>query len=411
MNFMRLSIQYGGTKYDPSCRPARRWPVVLLALFLGWLSWPPGARAADAVSDAALLKLKRAVIANYAAVVSASYQDSLTTAKKLQGAINVLLARPSEKSLAAARQAWFSAHRTYSLTETCRFYNGPIDQVEALINSWPIDASYIDYVAGAPNAGIVNAVSNFPALSTNLLISLNEKDGKQNISTGFHAIEFLLWGQAPASGGAGDRSWRDYIVGAPNVARRREYLRIVTDLLIEHLQTVADAWASGDKNDYRAKFLAMAPDTALADILTGMGSLSGPELSGERLTIAYETKERDEQQDCFSDKTCADVVADAVGIQNVYLGHYTALSGRKVEGPGIRDLLARLNPDFAGKLTAQVETSVACARNIPPPFDQAILGTNKSPNRIAMKNAITALQTQSDMIAQAAKVLSIPLNL
>lgn len=366
---------------------------------------------ADTAGKAGIPELKRAVIANYATVVSASYQDSLGAAKKLRSAVDTLLAKASEESLCAARQAWLSAHQTYSLTETFRFYNGPIDQVEAMVNSWPIDASYIDYIADAPDAGIVNAVPNFPAISRDLLVSLNAKEGKQNISAGFHAIEFLLWGQPPEGRGAGNRSWRDYADDGKNAGRRREYLRLVTELLVEHSQTVADAWDSGKSDNFRAKFLAMDPDAALANVLMGMGALSGPELSGERLTTAYETKERGEQQSCFSNSTCDDLIANAIGIQNVFLGRYTTLGGQKIEGPSVFDLLRKVDSAFAEKMTAQVATCVAAVQGIPKPFDQAILGTNRSPNRIAMKKAITALQTQSTMVAQAAAVLSIKLKL
>jgi putative iron-regulated protein len=385
--------------------------LFLMLTVLTCLRIPLVAGSTDPVAKATIPELKRAVIANYATVVSAGYQDSLASAKALRGAVESLINKPSEETMAAARRAWLSAHHTYSLTETFRFYDGPIDQVEPLVNSWPIDASYIDSVADAPDAGIVNAVATYPAISRELVVSLNAKDGKQNISTGFHAIEFLLWGQPPEGRGAGIRSWREYSDGGKNFERRREYLRLVTDLVVAHLQTVANAWASGDSNNFRAEFLAMEPDTALAKILMGMGALSGPELSGERLTTAYETKERGEQQNCFSNSTCDDLIANAIGIQNVFLGCYTSLSGQKIAGPGVFSLLKQVDPVFAGKLSTQVSDAVSAVQKIPPPFDQAILGTNQSPNRIAMKNAITALQTQSNMIAQAAKVLSIRMNL
>jgi putative iron-regulated protein len=383
-------------------------PVLLLVEALIFSSV---ARSAEPVAGAEQLKLKQAVLANYAEIVSESYGDALATAKKLQSAVNVLLASPSAESLEAARQAWLSAHQTYSFTEAYRFYDGPIDQTEALVNSWPIDENYIDYIKDDPQAGIINDASNFPTLSRELIISLNEKEGKKNVSTGFHAIEFLLWGQPGGAGGAGDRSWRDYAEGAKNAERRRVYLRLVTDLLVEHLQTLASAWAAGDAHNYRAQFLALEPDAALANVLKGMGALSGPEMSGERLTSAYVTKEREEQQDCFSDSTCQDLINDAIGIQNVFLGHYTGLQGRRISGPGVVDLLMRLDPQFAGKLKAQMEASILSARNIPQPFDKAILGANTAPNRMAIKNAIVAFQTESDLIAQAAKVLSIRLNI
>lgn len=382
----------------------------------GWLlacAWlifaKPG--TSQPANDPDLSNLKRAVLTNYTVIVSAAYRDAVTTAQELQSAIETLLDAPSETSLGAARQAWLAAHQVYSLTEACRFYDGPIDQVEALVNSWPIDARYIDSVPDDPNSGIINDVAQHPILSRELVVALNEKDGKKNVSTGFHAIEFLLWGQPPSSGGPGLRSWRDFDFGAQNVERRRVYLSLITQLLVEHLQTVADAWAQNRKDNYRAQFLAQDSDTALANVLKGLGALSGPEVSGERLTSAYETKEREEQQDCFSDNSCADLVADALGIQNVFLGRYQRFDGCTIEGPAVVELIENADPAFANKLLTQIVTAVAAARAIPPPFDQAIVGTNISAGRLALKKAIVAFQTQSDLVAQAAKVLSLRLNI
>jgi putative iron-regulated protein len=344
-------------------------------------------------------------------VVLAMYQDSLTTAVKLDSAINLFLNAPSADSLAAARQAWLEARVPYSQTEVCRFYDGPIDQIETKVNSWPIDENYIDYVAGNPQAGIINDPAKFPLLSRELIISLNEKEGKKNISAGFHAVEFLLWGQGTGPTEPGNRPWSDYAQDAQNAPRRRQYLRIVSALLVEHLQSVVDAWSQGNARNYRQQFLALDTDAALSDILKGMGSLSGAELEGERLTVPYETKEKKEEQDCFSDNTRNDLIDDALGIQNIYLGQYLDINGRQLQGPGVRNLLTELDPAFSDKLTAQIETAVASVRAIPDSFGQAVQGADSSPGRTAVRKAMVALQTQSDMIAQAAKVLSVKLNL
>ena len=385
--------------------------VALPGWVLGGLLSLHTACGSDVASEPELLKLKRAVITNYAAVVSATYQDSLAAARNLKSAVKVLLNKPSEQALTAARAAWLAARVPYCQTEVCRFYDGPIDQVEGLINAWPVDENYIDYVADDPNAGVINAVSNFPALSRELILSLNEKEGKKNISTGFHAIEFLLWGQDLNPAGPGNRPWRDYTAGANHGDRRRQYLRIVTELLVEHLETVTAAWAPGNRPNYRAEFLALDSEVALANILKGMGALSGPELAGERMTVPYETKEQEDEHSCFSDNTRNDLIYDAIGIQNVYLGRYVQQSGRKVEGPGLRDLVMRLDPELASKLAAQIEMTVACTRSIPQPFDQAILGTSASPGRAAVKHAATSSQNQSELIAKAANALAIKLNL
>lgn len=364
-----------------------------------------------ASSGGELAELKRQVVSNYVALAFSVYQDSLFAAQKLDRAVNSMLANPSPESLAAARRAWVEARVPYSRSEVFRFYDGPIDQIETKVNSWPIDENYIDYVAGDPHAGIINDPAKFPALSRQLLVSLNEREGKKNISTGFHAVEFLLWGQGAGTTEPGNRPWSDYAKHGATADRRRQYLQIVSALLVEHLQSMADAWSAGKDHNYRQQLLALDSDAALANILKGMGSLSGPELSGERLTVAYETKEKKEEQDCFSDNTHNDLVDDALGIQKVYLGRYRDTAGREVRGPGIRELLSRLDPSFADKLTAQVELSVACARAIPDSFGQAVQGRDDSPGRTAVRNAMAAFQTQSDMIAQAAKVLSITLNL
>jgi putative iron-regulated protein len=177
------------------------------------------------------------------------------------------------------------------------------------------------------------------------------------------------------------------------------------------LKSVAAEWADGKSDNYRSRFVAMDPDFALANILKGMGALSGPEVAGERLTTPYETKAQEEEQDCFSDNTCNDLIDDARGLANVYFGRYESTGSKKIQGAGLHDLLMRVNPEFATKLSAQVETAVARAKEIPSPFDQAILGPNTAPGRIAIKKAIKAFQGESDLIAEAAAVLSIKLNL
>ena len=374
-----------------------------------WLSGT--VRGSDHSASDEVRERKRAVVANYAAVVDATYKDALAGARNLEAAVRAFLKQPSELSMKSARQAWLDARVPYLQSEAFRFYDGPIDQVEGFVNAWPLDENYVDYVQGNPRAGIINAVEQYPSISRELILSLNEKEGEKSISTGFHAIEFLLWGQDLNPDGPGNRSWRDYTDGAKNWERRRQYLQIAADLLVEHLQSVADSWVDGRKDNYRAQFQQLDPDTALARILKGIGALSGPELAGERMTVPYETKEQEDEHSCFSDNTVNAIIYDAIGIQNVYLGRYTARSGCKVQGPGLHDLLKRVDPSFAEKLAAQVETAVALARSIPPPFDQAILGNDTKPGRVAVKKSINAFQNQSDLIAQSATVLGIKLNL
>lgn len=384
--------------------------ALLLALCGACLTMPQLAGASDS-QESQLPTLKKAVVSNYAVIVLAATEDSLAGAKKLKGAVEKFLNSPSAQSLQDARAAWLAARIPYAQIEVCRFYDGPLDQVEGMVNSWPIDENYIDYTVGNAEAGLVNATSAYPAVSRELILSLNLKEGKKNVSTGFHAIEFLLWGQDLSVDGPGNRPWQDYLAATKNAERRRQYLRIVTDLLVEHLETVAAAWRNGDAHNYRSDFVAMDPDAALANIIKGAGVLSGREVSGERLTVPYETKAQEDEQDCFSDNTHNEFIYDAIGIQNVYFGRYMDCSGHKIEGPGLHELLKKVNPTFATELANRVDAAVAAAREIPKPFDQAILGADTKPARVAIKKAITAFQNESDGFARAAKELSIHLNL
>ncbi len=382
----------------------RRASVLLV---LAWFAAVPSASA----ESTDLLSLKQLVVGQYAMLAEATYEDALAGARRLAGSIDAFVEAPGADTLTRARQAWLEARVPYAQTEAFRFYDGPIDQVEGLINSWPIDENLIDYVDGEPNAGIINRPDLFPTISKALIVSLNEKGGEKNITAGFHGVEFLLWGQDLNDDGPGQRSHLDYVDGHhPYASRRRQYLQAAARLLVENLKTVAEEWAPGQAANYRARFLAMPPDEALTCILKGAGILSGAELAGERLTVPYETKEQEDEHSCFSDNTHRDIVFDVIGIQNVFLGRYVGSSGEHLEGKSLRDLLARVDPLLAATLERQMEASVAASKMVPAPFDRAIQGIDTAPGRVAVKRLISALRAQADSIAQAGAVLGLRLN-
>ena len=226
--------------------------------------------------------LKTQVISNYVAGVYATYVKSLNSAQEMDTAIDTFLNNPTPATLEAAKRAWLRARDDYGPTEVFRFYGGPIDNEEdgpeGLLNAWPLDEAYIDYVEGDPSAGIINKPDEFPTIDRDLIVSLNEEGGEANVSTGWHAIEFLLWGQDMNSIGPGSRPVEDYTTNM-NADRRSTYLAVTSDTLLEHLRDMVAAWAPGQAN-YRADFVAMPADEALANVITGAGALSKGELAG-----------------------------------------------------------------------------------------------------------------------------------
>jgi len=212
------------------------------------------------------------VIKTYADIAQAGYTDALVTAKTMKLAIDAFLAKPTNDNLIAARAAWIAARQPYMQTEAYRFGNSIVDDWEGKVNSWPLDEGLIDYVAGAYGSDspenelyaadvIANASLtiggkkiNTAKLTKELLSdTLQEAGGVEaNVATGYHAVEFLLWGQDlnGTGPGAGNRPATDFDAENctnKNCDRRAQYLRTVTDLLIDDLNWMAAQWAPDGK--------------------------------------------------------------------------------------------------------------------------------------------------------------------
>ncbi|MEZ5372713.1 MAG: imelysin family protein [Microthrixaceae bacterium] len=358
-------------------------------------------------------ELSAEVVEHYADGVYASYAASVDSATAMSEDIDAFLADPTEETLAAARQAWLDARPDYGVTEAFRFYGGPIDAEETgpegQINAWPMDESYVDYVEGDPDAGIIGNPEEYPSLDAESLAELNEAGGETNVSTGWHAIEFLLWGQDLAEDGPGERPASDFATTGDDAAehgdRRGEYLGSVTELLLSDLQGLADAWDPEADDNYRAQFLAKDSDEALTDIITGIGELSRGELAGERMSIAYTERSEEDEHSCFSDNTTEDIVANAQGIVNVVTGEYPG----GVSGPGVADLFASNDEAASGELVDAVNAGLAAAEAIPAPFDQHLQDgvSDDGEGRVAIKTTMDNLGAQTDLIVNQAAELGL----
>jgi putative iron-regulated protein len=323
-----------------------------------------------------------AVLDTYADIALAKYEDSLTTAQALQTAVDALIAAPSEQTLAAAREAWLAARVPYQQTEVYRFGNAAVDDWEGLVNAWPLDEGLIDYVAAdayfantdenplgavnviaTPQIDVAGMMLDASTITPALLADLHEADEVEaNVARGYHAIEFLLWGQDlnGTGPGAGDRPFTDYAQGDActngNCDRRAAYLQTATSLLIDDLQDMVTAW--GDGGDARAAI--MADETVgLSAMLTGLGSLSYGELAGERMRLGILLNDPEEEHDCFSDNTHNSHYYNGVGMKNVYTGSYTRIDGTVITGPSLSSLVAAADSAVDAELTGKLDTTLA----------------------------------------------------
>ena len=375
------------------------------------------------------------IVSTYIDIARASYGDSLTTARELDAAIDALLANPSAATLDAARTAWREARIPYQQTEAYRFGNAIVDEWEGRVNAWPLDEGLIDYVA--PSYGIesdnnyfytaniianplvdiggisVDAANITPQL---LAETLHEIDGVEaNVATGYHAIEFLLWGQDlnGTNPGAGNRPYTDYSLTQctnGNCERRREYLKAASTLLVADLEEMVQNWQpeGAATADLRAKGL----EGGLATILTGMGSLAYGELAGERIRLGLLLHDPEEEHDCFSDNTHWSHYYDAVGIGNVWRGEYTRVDGGTIEGPSLEDMIHVIEPALHAEMSARLEaTQLAMQAMIDQAeagntFDVLIANGNAEGEEI-INAAVSALMEQTSTLEKVIGVLQL----
>ena len=375
------------------------------------------ALAADAPAVSAVAK-------TYADIAEAGYTDSLIEARKLRAAVDTLIKSPTEENLVAARKAWIAARVPYMQTEAFRFGNKIVDDWEGRVNAWPLDEGLIDYVSQAyiDQAGSNNDLYNANVIAntsikiggetvdtskiTKELLSdkLREAGGvESNVSTGYHAIEFLLWGQDlnGTGPGAGKRPASDYDTKnctGGHCDRRGQYLEAVTDLLVDDLAYMAAQWGP----DGAARKAVMADDgrAALAALFKGLGSLSYGELAGERMKLGLLIHDPEEEQDCFSDNTHNAHYYDALGIKNVYLGSYKRIDGSVVSGPSASDLVRAKSPEADQRTRASIDETlkrmqaIVDRANGGEAYDQMIGEGNEAGNAL-VDQAIQALIAQS----------------
>ncbi len=367
-------------------------------------------------------------IDTYAKIAAANYNDAYVTAQEMQTEINAFVANPSTTTLESARSAWLHARDFYGQTEAFREANGPIDNddllaTEGQLNAWPLDEGHIDYVSGDRGAKLQKGLIGDPSfvITEENIIAKNEDGGEKNISTGWHAIEFLLWGQdlnydpetrtTTNFAAAGERPFTDYTT-EEHASRRKDYLITVTNILVKDLKDLNDTWATG--GNYRTTFESLDENVVLTNILNGIGFISNGEVALERLDPAIDEGQENEHS-CFSDNTNQDMWANVNGIHNVIAGSYKRASGTTVSGTSLIALVVNIGEDIdlAADLAVKADTTLEKLNQmlaLNKTFDAIIheesLGGNGPAGQLS-----SALKSQGISISEAAKALGVSITI
>lgn len=356
---------------------------------------------------------KKQVIENYANIAYENYKKAYDDAVVLETAINTFTTTPTDANFTAAKTAWLKSRESYGTTEGFRFANGPIDNEDAkfskgpegYINSWPVDESFIDYTDGAATSGIINDPTTFPSITKEVLAGeLGKNDNEAYVSVGYHAIEFLLWGQdltLPSAKLAGQRPYTDYLTTggtAKYQARRATYLKVCADLLTDNLLQVVNEWKVG--GTYRTAFLALKEDEAIKNIYLGITTLVSAELPEERMGTALGTADQEEEHSCFSDNTHRDIALNLQSVINIYKGNYGS-----VDGASLEDLVKQANTEFYAATDTSIKNAVTKVAAILTPFDLAISGGTDSVEGKKVNAAVTELKILgANLLAGATKI-------
>lgn len=313
------------------------------------------------------------VLDAYANIALANYSDALKDAKVLKDAIDEFAKKPTLENLNKAKVAWLLSRESYGQTEIFRLANGPVDAeegwiadaygaLEGQINAWPLDENMIDYTIDAEgkktSGNIIDTIGSFnpggeeskevdvTKITVEAITDLNENGGDANVASGYHAIEFLLWGQDQdysnflkdgITHGAltpGLRPLKDFTTDK-NASRRLAYLKAASEKLVADLEVITSAWEKdidGTKGLYQAALKGQLTGDnaskniesadALKQIIAGMGVFVKSELANERIAVAVLTPSEEDEHSCFSDNTHRDIVNNYLGFKNILTATY-----------------------------------------------------------------------------------------
>ena len=355
-------------------------------------------------------EVQNSVLLTYANVANVNYSDALFDAQALQKSINTFVDQPSEMTLANAKAAWLTARESYGTTEIFRLANGPIDaeegwvaeaygSLEGQLNAWPLDENMIDYTIDAQgqrtSGNIIDTAGMFnpggeesssvdvTSITPESITALNENGGEANVATGYHAVEFLLWGQdqdysnfvkdsvVHGAMSAGKRPLSDFTSDA-NAQRRLAYLQAASEKVVSDLATVSSAWSRNISEDcskdatgcYRGALLGTLQGAdasknieaaeAKKAIFAGMGVFVKSELANERIAVAVLTPSEEDEHSCFSDNTHRDIVTNYQGFKNILMGTYKGIDF----GAALIDSIDKKTQTELIELISKVETKI-----------------------------------------------------
>ena len=372
--------------------------------------------------------------------------ETLNKAQELEGLITAFLHQPNPGSLEETQKAWVDTYHSYLTVDF--FYSIPRfekpqhhedgDTYKILheqLDSWPIEAGYVDYLPLYPLSGIINDLTL--KMSTQDIISQHGFSDQRFASIGFHPMEFLLFGLN------GQRSAKDFIpqenrfeivdidnkthaasntqtsktarenteekgelaneanhshandigLEPQNHNRRREFLRLLSTILVKDLRKLVDRWepargyyAKQWRQPQRAKNVQQIYQVSLNTLQE--------ELLNKHFHPLLNEVELEDLRSPFSSNDSANILAILQGINGLF----------HVENGFIAELQYR-QPEIAKEISSQFNQLITETQGFPSNLTKRPLDKRIKIISPAQQNLMKLLES----LYAGAEVLGLPL--
>lgn len=350
-------------------------------------------------------------IKSYTHIVHNTYSKIYEDALIFEQSVNDFLALPSKKLLQNTQEKWLTLSNSLNKAEGFRFHNSPVDFVsesskERSLNdkiaNWPIKYEYIDYTKDNAKSGVIQDKTT--KITKDFLESRHLESN--NSTTGIHVIEFLLWGEDLKKSKPGNRPYTDYISGNFFNDKRRDFLKLSTEILIQDLKLLVVAWDNAGTVNYYSQFTKLDQKKALGKIIEGLVKTLTIELANKAIITGINSKNKEYEKSAFSDNTYYDFINSFQSVKNIYFATYDSF-----KGSSFHDLIKSKSPSLAQKIVNKISEIELAMKEIPNPYDKGILqSVENSVERNKMLALASNLKELSSYLVEAARNIGLEIS-
>ncbi|RDV37178.1 peptidase M75 [Bradymonadaceae bacterium TMQ3] len=307
-------------------------------------------------------------------VIVPTYELLNTRASALVVAVDAFVLAPTDITLEAAQDAWKATREPWEQSEGFLF--GPVDAagIDPALDSWPVEKAELDGVLASDDELTETYVAS---------LDVNKK--------GFHAVEYLLFGQSSTKSAADftEREF-DYLVASANeLQANTEYL--------------ADAWTEGVDGQpaYRDIFVsagdadnAVYPSRAAAaqEIVEGLVGILD-EVANGKIGDPYTEQDTLLVESQFAFNSLSDFKDNMRSVQNAYLGRVEAAS---TSGSGLTVFVSAKDSELDDKVKVEIQATIDALDQIAEPFRDSITDEAQATHIEAAQAAILQLMNTLD---------------